>query len=422
MAASPRSVFARWDFRLYQTGRFLSIIGTQMQAVAVGWQVYALTGRKLDLGLVGLAQFVPFILFSLAGGHAADRFDRRRVLLVCYLLQAMCAALLLGFAVQGMRDVRFIYGALVLFGVARAFSAPAASALLPHLVPQESFSRAIAIGASIRQVATISGPALGGLLWVLYGVSDGGPAGAASGARSGASLVYAVSAVSALGALAALAAMRIRTGRQEAGELSWKTLLAGVRFVRSKRLLLGSISLDLFAVFLGGAVALLPVYAHDILKVGPLGLGLLRSAPAVGAALMAAVIARWPLRRRAGSRMMVCVFGFGVATVVFGLSKSFALSMASLAILGALDNVSVVVRLTLEQIATPQPMRGRVSAVNMMFIGASNELGDFESGVTAQLFGTVPAVVAGGIGTCVVVALWSWLFPELRKIDRLEDV
>jgi MFS family permease len=421
-AASPRSAFARWDFRLYQTGRFLSIIGTQMQAVAVGWQVYAITGRKLDLGLVGLAQFLPFILFSLAGGQAADRFDRRRVLLVCYLLQVACALLLLGFAVAGMRDVRFIYGALALFGTARAFSAPAASALLPHLVPQENFSQAIAIGSSVRQVATISGPALGGLLWVLYGVSDGGgPAGAASGARSGASLVYAVSAAAALCALVALAAMRIRTGRLEKGEISWKTLLAGVRFVRSKRILLGSISLDLFAVFLGGAVALLPVYAQDILRVGPLGLGLLRSAPALGAATMAAVLARWPLKRRAGARMLVCVMGFGIATIVFGLSRSFALSLASLAVLGALDNVSVVIRLTLEQIATPPPMRGRVSAVNMMFIGASNELGDFESGLTAQLFGTVPAVVAGGVGTCVVVALWSWLFPELRKVDRLED-
>jgi MFS family permease len=392
-----------------------------MQAVAVGWQVYALTGRKLDLGLVGLAQFVPFILFSLVGGHAADRFDRRRILLVCYGLQAACALLLFGFAVRELRDVRLIYAALALFGIARAFSAPAQQALLPHLVPPELFSRAIAVASSVRQVATISGPALGGALWVLYGWGEDVPAQAATGAKSGASLVYAVSAAAALLALGFLGVMRVRTGRMEPAELSWKTLLAGVRFVRSKRLLLGSISLDLFAVFLGGAVALLPVYAQDILRVGPLGLGLLRSAPAVGATAIAIVLARWPLRRRAGVRMLWCVLGFGVATSVFGLSRSFALSLAALVALGAFDNVSVVVRLTLEQIATPSEMRGRVGAVNMMFIGASNELGDFESGVTAQWFGTIPAVVAGGVGTCLVVALWAWLFPELRRVDRLED-
>jgi len=374
-----------------------------MQSVAVGWQVYALTGRALDLGWVGLVQFLPFVALSLVGGHAADRFDRRRVLLICYAAQVACAGLLWGFAGWGLQDVRIIYLALALFGGARAFSAPAASALLPSLVPLDRLSRAVAWGASVRQVAVISGPALGGLLYSWLGPAP----------------VYAVSGVASVAAWACALGLRVRTGRLEKSELSLRTLFAGIRFVRTQPLLLGSMSLDLFAVFLGGAAALLPVYAQDILQVGPWGLGLLRSAPAVGAGLMAAVLARWPLERRVGIRMFGCVLGFGVATVVFGLSTSFALSLVALVAMGAFDNVSVVIRLTLEQIATPPQMRGRVGAVNMMFIGASNELGDFESGVTAQWLGAVPAVVAGGLGTCLVVVLWAWLFPELRRVERL---
>jgi MFS family permease len=418
MADLPKP--ARWDFGLYQAGRFLSLGGSQMQYVAVGWQVYALTGRKIDLGYVGLAQFIPFFLLSLVGGHAADRFDRRRVILICYALQAACGLVLWRAAAQDLEDVRWVYLAMMLYGAARAFSSPASSALLPHLVPLDNFSKAVAFGSSVRQVAVITGPALGGLLygWV---ASRAGASGSPHEVWVSAAPVYAVSTAVAVFALATVALMRIRTGRMEAAGFSWQTFLAGVAFVWKKRLLLGSISLDLFAVLLGGATALLPVYARDILDVGPMGLGLLRSAPALGAATMAAALARWPLRRKAGVRMLWCVFGFGLATLVFAVSKSFALSLGALVALGAFDNVSVVVRLTLEQIATPPAMRGRVGAVNMMFIGASNELGDFESGLTAQVFGTVPSVVIGGLGTCVVVALWSWWFPELRRVDRLEE-
>jgi MFS family permease len=400
------------DFVLYQAARFLSLAGNQMQSVAVGWQVYALTGRALDLGYVGLAQFVPFFFFSLIGGHAADRFDRRRILLVCYFLQAACAGLLLLLVWKQWRDARLIYAALMLFGVARAFSAPAASALQPQLVPLNRFSRAVALGSSVRQVAVVLGPALGGLLYGWVGGAD---------AWNGAAVVYAVAGCAALAAVGFASAMRIRTGRMENAELSWSTFWAGVRYVWGKPLLLGSMSMDLFAVLLGGAVALLPIYAKDILQVGPLGLGLLRSAPAAGAASMAAVLAVFPMKRDVGVRMFACVFGFGVATIVFGLSRWFAVSMVALVALGAFDNVSVVVRLTLEQIATPGTMRGRVGAVNMIFIGASNELGDFESGVTAQWLGTVPSVVVGGVGTCIVVLLWWFLFPQLRAVRTLEE-
>lgn len=376
-----------------------------MQTVAIGWQVYSITGRALDLGLVGLAQFLPFMVFSIPGGHVADRFDRRIVLMVGYFVQGLCSAVLAALALSHRLPVWPIYAVLLLLGATRAFAAPAASALTPHLVPVEHFSNAIAWSSSARQVAVLVGPALGGLLYT---------------AANGAAPVYCVAALASfLGAFLVLR-MEVRLGRMEAKAVSWNTVLAGFRYVWTQRLLLGTFSLDLFAVLLGGATALLPIYARDILHAGPMGLGMLRSAPALGAGVMALFAAYRPLQRNAGGWMLGCVFLFGVATIVFGLSRNMVLSLAALAVLGGADMVSVVVRLTLEQLGTPPEMRGRVSAVNMLFIGASNELGDFESGVTAAWLGAVPAVVLGGVGTCVVVGLWTWLFPELRAVDRLD--
>jgi MFS family permease len=404
ISIAPRAAFQHRDFRLYQAARFLSVVGTQMQSVAVAWQVYAITHRPLDLGFVGLAQFVPAFGLSLAAGHLADRVDRKRIVLACYLAIAVCSLILLGVSRSAQPTVWPIYAVLVLFGVARAFSGPAGQALMPSLVPNAHFANAVAWSSSIWQVATIAGPALGGFLY---------------GAK-GATGVYASTAILCVAAAALLAFVHPRPGAMEKKGTSWSTLLAGVHFVLRERLILGSVSLDLFAVLLGGAVALLPVYASDVLHVGPMGLGLLRSAPAVGAAVMAVVMAYRPLRRRAGRTMLISVAIYGVATIVFGLSRSVVLSLVALVVLGAADMVSVVVRSTLVQLNTPHEMRGRVSAVNMMFVVASNELGEVESGLTAAWLGSVPAVVIGGIGSCIVVAYYALRFPELRRIDRLD--
>jgi len=377
----------------------------QMQSVAIGWQVYDRTHRPLDLGFVGLAQFLPAISLSLVAGQTADRFDRRSIIRLCQLGQAVCSVALLVESHMGVGTIAPIYAVLVLMGVARAFSAPANQALLPHLVPTEHFPNAVTWGHSVRQVATVVGPALGGLV---YGIT-------------GAWAVYAVCASLFLFSFVLMSLVKARTGRLQKEATTLQTLFAGVRYVWHQKIVLGCISLDLFAVLLGGAVALLPVYARDILRTGPLGLGLLRTAPAIGAALMGAVLAYHPLRKKAGARMFVAVAVFGVATIVFGVSRSFIVSLASLMVAGAADMVSVVIRLTLVQLSTPSAMRGRVSAVNMAFINASNELGEFESGVTAALFGTVPAVVLGGIGTLIVVAAGTLLFPELRKLQSLTD-
>jgi MFS family permease len=405
-AAGPRAAFASPDFRKYQAARFLLTLGIQMQSVAVGWHVYSITQRPLDLGYVGLAQFLPAILLSLVTGYTADRFDRRRILLVCYVVLAVCALLLFGLAREGGSSVRLLYVVLVLLGVARAFAGPAAQSLVTHLVPSEHLSSAVALNSTIFQVATIIGPALGGLL---YGAVH------AQG-------VYVACALMIGAAAAFLSSMEVRTGRMEHAAGSWGRLVAGVRYVWQRKVLLGAISLDLFAVLLGGAVALLPIFAQDLLHTGPWGLGLLRSAPAVGAAGMALVLALFPLRRQAGVTMLFCVALFGLATVVFGLSRHLWLSLACLVVLGAADMVSVVIRLTLVQLATPPEMRGRVSAVNMVFVGASNELGEFESGLTAEWFGAARAVVLGGVGTLLVVGLWAWRFPELRQVTRVDEV
>jgi MFS family permease len=401
-----RAAFAHRDFRVYQAARFAVTIGTQMQSVAIAWQVYAITHRALDLGYVGLAEFFPTFGLALFAGAVADRFDRRRIIILTNVIVASCALALLAMTRTGYGGVAGIYVVLVVFGVARAFSAPAGSALSPTLVPKEDFPNAVAWSSSFWQVATIIGPAVGGLI---YGAG-------------GAGAVYGTTAVLCLVASGLVGALRARQASVERKAASWETFVAGIRYVKKNRILLGSISLDLFAVLFGGASALLPVYASDVLHVGPRGLGLLRSAPAIGAAVMAIAVAHRPLKRHAGATMFWCVAIFGVATVVFGLSHSFLLSLVALIVTGASDMVSVVVRQTLVQLKTPNEMRGRVSAVNMMFIVSSNELGEFESGITAAWFGAVPAVVLGGVASVLVVVAYALAFPELRKVDRLDDV
>jgi MFS family permease len=402
--APSRAAFAYRDFRLYQVSRLLSTIANQMLSVAVGWQVYELTRRPFDLGLVGLVQFLPAIGLSLLTGHTADRFDRRRVVMICYAALA-ASSVLLFLSTRWVAATWPIYVMMALFATGRAFLAPAGQALVPDLVAAEHFASAVAWGSSVWEVGAILGPALGG--WIY---AAGGSAAA----------VYLTGAV--LYGLAAMAAssMKVKTGRMERHPASLETVLAGIVYVWKNKVVLGSISLDLFAVLFGGAVALLPIYARDILHVGPWGLGLLRSAPAVGAAAVAVYIAFHPLRRRAGATMLACVALFGLATLAFGVSRSFVLSLAALVVVGASDMVSVVVRQTLVQVATPAAMRGRVSAVNMVFVGASNELGELESGMTAAWMGTVPSVILGGIAACLVVAIYSVAFPELRRVDKLD--
>ncbi len=398
------------DFAVYELARFLIEVSLEMQSVAVGWQVYEITKRPLDLGLVGLAQFLPGILLFLVTGHVADRFDRRKLLMLCYGGFAVCSGLLWQIALRGTHGghpkVYPIYAVLVLVGAANSLSGPVSRALLPQLVPEEHFPNAVAWNASVMQGGTILGPAVGGLLYAFF---------------RGASAVYLIAMLTSLVALLSTVRIKPQTKLQTQEGVSLNTVLAGFRYIWRQKLILGSISLDMFAVLLGGAVALLPVYAREILNTGPWGLGLLRSAPGVGAALMAILMAHRPLRRRAGPTMLWCVAGFGVCTILFGISRSIVLSLISLLLIGATDMVSVIIRGTLIQLGTPDEMRGRVNAVDMLFIGVSNELGQFESGLTAHWFGTVPAVVLGGIGTLVVIAIWAWRFPELRKADQLTN-
>jgi MFS family permease len=400
------AAFEHRDFNAFQAARTLSILGTQMQSVAIGWQIYALTRRPLDLAWVGLAQFLPAVCFSLVGGHAADRFERRRIVMACYGVLAALSLALFAIARTGTPHLAPIYAVLVGVGVARAFHGPANQSIVPTLVPAAHFGNAVAWGSSFWQVAMVLGPTCGGIAYAALG----GPSG-----------VYAMAAACLLAACALVSTLRPPARRSRLGSTSASSLLAGVRYVRSNPIVLGAMSLDLFAVLLGGATALLPVYARDILDLGPWALGVLRSAPAAGAAVTAVALAVRPIQRQAGVRMLAGVALFGGATIVFGVSRNFALSLGALLVVGAADMVSVFVRSSLVQLATPDAMRGRVSAVNMVFIGASNELGEFESGVTAQWFGTVPSVVLGGIGTLIVVALWAWRFPELRRVRRVSD-
>ena len=401
---ASRVAFTYPDFVSYEVGRLFIVLALEMQSVAVGWQVYDITKRPLDLGLVGLAQFLPGIFLFLVSGQVADRFDRRHLLLACYGGFAICSGLLLKISWHHVPSVRAIYMVLVLLGVVRSFNGPAGRALLPQLVPEEHFPVAVAWNASIFQTATIMGPVVGGLIYAAFR----GPAAVYATALGGGGI-----------ALFAAAQIKHRMRLRRKEQLGVGSVLAGFRYVWQQKLVLGSISLDMFAVLLGGAVALLPVYAREILHTGPWGLGLLRSAPGVGAGTMALLLAHRPLRGRVGATMLWCVAGFGVFTIVFGLSHSMVVSLVALALVGASDMVSVVIRGTLVQLATPDEMRGRVNAIDMLFIGTSNEFGQFESGITAQWFGTVPAVVLGGIGTLVVIAIWAWRFPELRQADQI---
>ena len=398
----PRSILRHKPFRLFWFARVSSTIALQMQAVAVGWQIYALTGSVFYLGLVGLAQFLPMFLLTLAVGHTADRYDRRRIAGACQILEgAALAALAIG-SFGGWLNKEAILATVFLVGALRAFEGPTMLALVPGFVPQQLIPRASAWSASANQTASIAGPALGGILYA-----------------AGPTTVYATASLLFFAASLLMAGIRIDRVPHRREPVSVSSLFAGIAFIRSRPEILGAISLDLFAVLLGGATALLPVYAKDILATGPWGLGLLRTAPALGALAVSVFLARNPLRHRVGRTMFLSVFIFGVATVVFALSTSFILSMCALITLGAADIISVVIRASLVQIETPDEMRGRVSAVNSMFIGTSNQLGEFESGATAALFGTVPAVVIGGVGTMIVVLIWMRLFPKLREIDTL---
>jgi MFS family permease len=401
---AARVAFQYPGFRYFMTARFLTTAASEMQSLAVAWQVYSLTQRPLDLGLVGLAQFLPGIFLFLIAGHTADRIPRKRILQACYFAFSICSLLLLAIATRGGRSVWPIYGALLFNGAIRAFNMPTGQAFLPQLVAEEHFPNAVAWSSSVFQAALIAGPMAGGLL---YGVA-GSPLP-----------VYVAACAAFLAGLILIARTQVKAPPRPRGAASLGVVLEGLRYIWREKIILGAISLDLFAVLLGGAVALLPIYARDILNVGTTGLGVLRSAPGVGAIVMAIAWAYWPLRRRAGVAMLGCVAAFGLCTIVFGVSRSLALSLAVLVLLGAFDMVSVIIRHTVIQLGTPDEMRGRVSAVNMIFIGASNEVGQFESGITAQWFGAVPAVVLGGAGAILAVVLWAWLFPALRRVDRL---
>lgn len=407
--SQPAAAFLSRDFLRYQLARVVVIIGAEAQALAVAWQVYQITHKAIDLGYTGLVLFLPGLVFILPAGHVADRFDRRQVILVCYALQAISSLLLFRFAWVGMHQVWPIFTVLFFIGTGRAFSGPASSALVPHLVTTEHFVNAITWGSAIFQFANIMGPAIGGVLFTLPLRSR----------LHGASLVYLFALLAILWFLALVGSLHVRPGRMEHRAISREVILAGFRYVARTQVLLGSISLDLFAVLLGGAVALMPIFAQDILHAGPRGLGMLRAAPALGALLVSLWLMVRPIRCRAGAKMLICVAIFGLSTIVFGLSRNLILSLAALFVVGASDMVSVVIRGSILQLATPAEMRGRVSAVNSLFVGASNELGEFESGLTAQWWGAVRAVIYGGIGSLAVTGLWAAFFPTLRRAGAL---
>lgn len=413
---SQRSLMATvaWqhrDFRFYSAARFLGVMGGEAQSVGVAWQIYQITHSALALGYTGLALFLPGLLFTLPAGHVADLYDRRSVILVCYVLQFAATLALLLLTLHGVHNIWWVYAILFVIGLGRCFSGPAAQSLVPTLVPKEHFVNAVTWGASIFQTANAMGPLVGGLLFTL----------ALTGklrAWNGAPLVY-VFTLACIAAFSVLVSLLHPRGAAEQKGFTVDTMLAGLRYVMGTRLLLGSISLDLFAVLLGGAVSLLPIFAAQILHRGPHALGLLRAMPALGALAVSLSLSVFPIKRDAGKTMLACVAGFGAATIVFGLSRNLALSCVALLMTGATDMVSVVVRSSILQLATPPEMRGRVSSVNWLFLGASNEFGEYESGLTAHWFGAVRAVVLGGIASMVVTGLWSVFFPALRRADRL---
>lgn len=397
-----QSLLRHKPFTLYWCARILTSLAYQVVGVAVGWQIYALTGSAWYLGLVGLAQFLPMFLLTLVAGQVADRFDRRMIASVCQMVQGLAAGVLALGSFSGWQSEESILVLLLIAGAARAFEGPTMSALVPGLVPAASITRAVTLASSAWQTASIVGSALGGFLYAI-----------------GTPIVYMTACILFFGASAFISIIRIERSAVKREPVTLNSFFAGIHYIRKRPEILGAISLDLFAVLLGGATALLPAYAKDILLTGPWGLGLLRSAPAVGALVMSMALARFPLRRRVGRIMFGAVAVFGIATTAFGLSTSFLLSLGALVVLGAADMISVVIRQSLVQIRTPDEMRGRVSAVNSMFIGTSNQLGEFESGATAAWFGVVPAVLIGGIGTLIVVLAWIRFFPQLAEIDSL---
>lgn len=391
------------SFLFFLLSRSLTRFASQIGAVAIGWQIYDLTGSAFDLGMVGLVQFLPTALLVFVAGQAADRFERKRVVQLCQLAEAATALFLCWGSYGGWLTEVHIFIATFVLGMAGAFESPTISALLPLIAPQGSLQRATALSSAAAQVATITGPALGGIAYAF-----------APGLPYGIMLVFWL--------VSALLTGGIRTTEPEPAKdaATSDDVFAGVRFIRNNPAILGTISLDLFAVLFGGVTALLPIYARDILNAGPSGLGILRAAPAVGALLMTTILARHAIDRRVGMRMFQAVIVFGVATVVFALSHWIWLSVLALAVLGAADTISVVIRFSLVQLATPNEMRGRVGAVNFLFINASNYLGQFESGVAAALLGTVASAVLGGVATVAIALIWMRLFPSLRKVERLE--
>lgn len=402
LRARTQTVLRHPNVLHFIAARFLATLAAQIQIVAVGWQMYDITGDPLDLGLIGLSQFIPFVTLILPAGHAADHYNRARIVTTCYLTNAVCALALLLITLRGVQSVWPVFVVMMVLGAARAFSMPGAQSLLPNLVPTESFNRAVALNSSSQQFAHIIGPAVGGVIYL-----------------AGPSVVY--TSVLLLALSASLMMFQIRRATEQSNAtrepLTLDNLLSGLEFVRSRPIVLGAISLDLFAVLFGGATALLPMFASDILNVGPTGLGLLRTAPGIGAAACGLLLALSPISRNVGPWMFGGVAVFGVATIVFGLSTNFYLSVVALIVLGAADMVSVYVRHMLVQLDTPDYIRGRVSAVASVFIGASNELGDFESGLMAKWWGAVRAVIIGGVATLVVTGLWTRLFPVLWSMQ-----
>ncbi|MBB5223252.1 MFS family permease [Amaricoccus macauensis] len=401
--ARDERLLAHRPFLLYFLGRGFSRFAAQMATVALGWQVYELTGSAFHLGLIGLVQFLPMAVLVFVAGHAADRYDRQRVVQICQIVQACAAGYLWWGTLNGWMTVPGIYGAVAVFGMAGAFESPATAALLTGVAPRGQFQRAAALATGMFQLAVIAGPAIGGFAYA-----------------AGSAVPYGIMAVFWI--LGSLLNGAIRLDRppgvRPAPRIS--EFFAGIRFVRSDPAILGTISLDLFAVLLGGATALMPIYASDILHTGPWGLGILRAAPAVGALAMTVLLARRTITRRVGMRMLQAVLVFGLATLVFALSRVMWLTLVALIVMGAADTISVVIRTSLVQLRTPDDMRGRVGAVNYLFVNASNQLGEFESGMTAALFGTVPAAVIGGAGTVLVALVWMRVFPSLRRVERLE--
>lgn len=393
------------NFTLFVIARFLATVALQIQSVAVGWQIYQHTGNPLDLGFIGLAQFLPFASLILIAGHYADQWNRRSIMLSCFFVELVCGLLLLFFAREGLTSVIPVFAVMALYGAARAFMMPASQAILVNLVPSESLANAVAINSSLYHIAVIAAPPLGGALYLC-----------------GTETVYSIVTVLLCISVLLMLPIRVKFEAKKREPLSLNALFEGIRFVRSRPIIFGALSLDLLAVLFGGATALLPAYAHDVLHVDSVGLGLLRGAPALGATVTAIILSFFPITRRVGLWMFAGVLIFGAATIIFGASTSFELSLAALFLIGTGDMVSVYIRHILVQLETPDEIRGRVSAVNSVFIGASNELGEFESGMTAALLGVVPAVIVGGSLTIGVTLICMWTFPVLRKMNRFPAI